>query len=241
MSNASPRIILARNYVRAIAWKHFVPQVSSVEIALKYFPNLKQICLWNNLFPFHQGHRFDIIQNYPSLRRVITCLEYQSNIPQNAFGTPFWMSITHLQVNYYAPITSSSSPFQRPLFATMPSLTHLALSGMRGNCSEPDVDLAFSYVRESFPPSLTLCLLSLVAPTGVDRSHRLTEMVTASGKTDERIVVWSFIPDDNSDEIVVTNGGFTYAAWCKARGEIESYWEAGETILKRRQERVRAA
>ncbi|KAH8814430.1 hypothetical protein DL96DRAFT_1820633 [Flagelloscypha sp. PMI_526] len=162
-------------------------------------------------------------------------------MPQNAFGTPFWMSITHLQVNYYAPITSSSSPFQRPLFAMMSSLTHLALSGMRNKYSEPDVDLAFSYVRESFPPSLTLCLLSLVAPTGVDRSRWLTEMVTARGKTDEKIIVWSFIPEVNSDEIVVTNGGFTYATWCKARGEIESYWEAGEAVLKRRQERIRAA
>ncbi|KAH8828960.1 hypothetical protein DL96DRAFT_1020969 [Flagelloscypha sp. PMI_526] len=246
MSNASSRIVRARNYVRAVAWERFVLQESIVEKALEYFPNLIHICLWVNLFPLrHQNDdsqrlRFEITQMYPSLRRVTTRLADISRIPQNAFGSPFWMSITHLQVNYAISVSSIDSPFQLPLFVTMSSLTHLALSCLNQYCELND-DLAVSRVKETFPSSLTLCLLSLVAPPGVDRSHWLANLVTVSRKVDERIVMWSLVSKDKTDEIVVTNGGLTYGSWRKLQNELPTYWEAGETVLKRRQERVCAA
>ncbi|KAH8828958.1 hypothetical protein DL96DRAFT_1708131 [Flagelloscypha sp. PMI_526] len=245
MSNASPRIVRARNYVRAVAWEDFVPQVSSVEKALEYFPNLIQICLWDNLFPFRtqnespHSHQFEITQMYPPLRRVTTCLDYRSNVPQNAFGSPFWMTITHLQVNYYGTVSSDDSPFQQPLFATMSSLTHLALSAMNQH-SEPNADLALSLVKESFPPSLRVCLLALGAPSGVDHSYWLAEMVRASQKIDERLIMWSFVEEDSLDEIVVTSGIPTFEAWGQVLNKGQTYWEAGEMVLKRRQERIHA-
>ncbi|KAH8828963.1 hypothetical protein DL96DRAFT_1596110 [Flagelloscypha sp. PMI_526] len=172
---------------------------------------------------------------YPSLRRITTSLDYLFNVPQNAFGPPFWMTITHLQVNYYTEISSGNSPFQRPLFTTMSSLTHLALSSMNKQ-NEFNADLALSRVKETFPSSLTLCLLSLVAPPDVDRSHWLAEMVTVSRNVDERIVMWSLVSKDKTDEIVATNGGVTFQGWRRLQDELPTPWEAGEMVLKRKQE-----
>ncbi|KAH8828965.1 hypothetical protein DL96DRAFT_1021009 [Flagelloscypha sp. PMI_526] len=184
-SDASPRLVLARNYVHTAAWKENVKQKFYIKQALEHFPNMTQFCLWGNIFPFRPEHDtsntrpFEITQGYPSVRRVATCILYQSTVPPNAFGSPFWMTITHLQVNYYAAVSSVGSPFYLPLFATMTSLTHLALPAFAGE-SEPNADLALSLVKETFPPSLILCLLSLVAPERVDRNNWLAGMITAS-------------------------------------------------------------
>ncbi|KAH8828961.1 hypothetical protein DL96DRAFT_1020999 [Flagelloscypha sp. PMI_526] len=244
VSTASPRIALARNHVRTISWKGFVPKMSYIEQALEYLPNIIYVYLWANLFPFFRQHddpkkspRFEIIRYYPSLRRVATSIDFQSTVPPNAFGSPFWIAITHLQLSIYTAVSSSESSFRRPLFATMPSLTHLAIAYTTGT-SEPDTDFALSRVKETFPTSLRLCLLAFVAPEDVDRSHWLAEMVSASRKIDERIVMWYFLPEDDTDEIVVTNGGVTFETWCKYREELRTHWEAGEIVVKRRREQI---
>ncbi|KAH8814745.1 hypothetical protein DL96DRAFT_1684985 [Flagelloscypha sp. PMI_526] len=246
MSDASPRLVLARNYVRAAAWRNFVPQQSYIKQALDHFPNLVQLCLWNNVFPFEPKNGswsslqpFEITQKYPSLRRVATCLNDLLNVPQNAFGSPFWTTVTHLHLTYSHAISSRHSPFELPLFVTMPSLTHIALSTILGGRNERNVDLAFSRVTATLPPSLKLCLLYITPPQNEPRRPWLARMVITSHEFDERIVMWSMTPEDNTDELVGTSVDDNFRAWCGAQLEdgAHTYWEMGEAVLKKRQER----
>ncbi|KAH8828898.1 hypothetical protein DL96DRAFT_1595904 [Flagelloscypha sp. PMI_526] len=245
MTDASPRIVLARNYVRALAWRKFIPNLSYIRQALESFPNLTQLCLWGSLFPSHaRGSNdrlfsFAVTQNYPSLRRVATCIESPSNISSNSFGSPFWMNITHLQVKYSRTISSSVSALELPLFTNMSSLTHLSLLCTAGG-SEANTDLAFSRVRNNFPPSLILCLLDLKAPLDVDRKHWLDEMASSSFKVDKRIVMWSSVLEDDADEVVVSDGSDGFQAWCEFQDGLQTFWEKGESVLKRRQDRLGA-
>ncbi|KAH8828896.1 hypothetical protein DL96DRAFT_1708068 [Flagelloscypha sp. PMI_526] len=240
MTDASPRFVLARNYVRAIAWKGALSKRSSVKHALDCFPNLTQLCLWGNLFPFRSWHdkyvveSLEITQNYPSLRRVATGIYTQLGLPPDAFGSPFWMTITHLQVNYSDAISLDASAFQLPLFTTMSSLTHLALFP-HTTWSESNTDLALSRVRHSFPPSLSLCLLSFVAPEGIDRRLWLAKVANASLKVDKRIVISTSVMEDNE---MVTEYGDTFQAWCEVQDGLWTFWEIGEAVLKDREKTI---
>ncbi|KAH8828893.1 hypothetical protein DL96DRAFT_1595886 [Flagelloscypha sp. PMI_526] len=245
MSNASPRIVVARSYVRTLAWDKFVPQDSYVKKALDIFPNLVQLCLWGNIFPYQPqdsfSRHFEITQTHTSLRRIATCLHNRSKAPPNGFGSPFWMNITHLQIRYLDAVSSSESAFQVPLFTSMSSLTHLALSPFASE-NDPDADLAFSRAKASFPPSLILCLLALkssrvVAPMSI-RSW-LSEMTDACLKIDERIVMWWTIPKDDVDESAVVKSRDSFQEWCRVQDGAQTYWDMGEAILKRRREQLR--
>ncbi|KAH8828871.1 hypothetical protein DL96DRAFT_1814184 [Flagelloscypha sp. PMI_526] len=238
MSDASPRLVLARSYARAATWMEHIPDKTCVHRALDSFPNLTQLCLWANIFPF--GAEFldsrrlsEITQCYPSLRRLATCLSDRGFLPPRAFESPFWMTITHLQVNYYHPASSSQSPFQLPLFTAMSSLTPLALLGMTSE-REHDIYLAFSRVRETFPRSLCLCLLSLVGLPDVDRGQWFEEMASISRNVDERIVLLAFVQEGTSDEIVFANGSDNFHEWCGVHDGVQTCWEMGEAVLKRR-------
>ncbi|KAH8828866.1 hypothetical protein DL96DRAFT_1595824, partial [Flagelloscypha sp. PMI_526] len=236
MSSASPRLIRARNYVRAVTWEDNVPEQRGIETPLDHFPNLVQLCLCRNIFPHQPGHdsppsdRFEITQRYPYLQRVATCIFHERNTPRNAFGSPFWASVTHLQLLYYRPMSSPESPFQSPLLATMPSLTHLALSPKTGN-SELDVNLALSRVRSSFPPSLVLCILALMAPLDVNEEYWTMETSNASLQVDQRIVMWSEYPQANASDMLVAD---SFEAWCAIPDRKQTFWDMGEAILKKR-------
>ncbi|KAH8828932.1 hypothetical protein DL96DRAFT_1814231 [Flagelloscypha sp. PMI_526] len=157
MSDASPRLVLARNYVRAVAWELNVRNQSDIEKPLEHFPNLVQICLWRNIFPHQPNHTAprsewdEITQAYPSLRRV-------SNI------SGIIDQCLHLILQFTSPI-----------LVDMPSLTHLSLPA-KGSDSERDTNLALSRVRDSFPPSLVLCLLALKAPFGANEEGWIMEI-----------------------------------------------------------------
>ncbi|KAH8828867.1 hypothetical protein DL96DRAFT_1595828 [Flagelloscypha sp. PMI_526] len=240
MSDASPRICLARHYVRAIEWKENVPKLSYIEQALDSFPNLVQFCLGNNIFPHRPRHldpskHFVITRNYPSLRRVATSLYAQPHLPLNAFESPFWMNITHLQVTCFRAMSEPDSPFQHLLFVNMPSLTHLALLSAYYRDERVDVDLALSLVKQTFPSSLILCLLSLLTPEGISQGSWLVEMVNVSIKVDKRIVIWSVDSEDNPAEVVVTKD--PSQEWRGVQDGVQTFWEKGEAILKRRKER----
>ncbi|KAH8828923.1 hypothetical protein DL96DRAFT_1708095 [Flagelloscypha sp. PMI_526] len=246
LPDASPRLVFARRYVRTVAWEKHVPHNSSIKQVLESFPSLAQLCLWKNIFPHRpnssasHSQYFEITQRYPSLRRIATCTFDTSSTPPNAFGSPFWMTITHLQIRCYTPISSSRSPLQLPLFATMASLTHLALSSEAGG-GEADADLALSRVRATFPLSLSLCLLGMRAPTLIGEDQWCAEMVTACLKVDARIVVWSTGPVDKTDGQLVANrnGSDTFQAWCGIHDSVQTFWEMGEAIMKKRRERLR--
>ncbi|KAH8828899.1 hypothetical protein DL96DRAFT_1814202 [Flagelloscypha sp. PMI_526] len=240
-SDASPRFILARNYVRGIAWREFVSQESYVKQALENFPNLTQLCLWGNIFPFQPqeigGQKFEINNAYTSLRRVSTCVYDHLNLPQNAFGSPFWMTVTHLQIRHIGGLSTGYSPVQFPLFTAMTSLTHLALTPMTSE-GELNVHVALSRVKKTFPPSLILCLLAVRAPLA-DQRDWLLDLSDACLKVDERIVLWSMSHMGDVDG-VVTNGGHTFQTWCGVQDKMHTFWDMGEAVLFRRQERLRA-
>ncbi|KAH8828894.1 hypothetical protein DL96DRAFT_1595888 [Flagelloscypha sp. PMI_526] len=145
------------------------------------------------------------------------------------------MSITHLHLKYIHPISSSRSAFQLPLFVSMASLTHMALSPMAG-MREFDTTVAFSRVRATFPPSLILCLLALVGPKDTDEGYWVTEMIQTGLKFDKRIVLWSFVSGGNTDEVVIIDGGDGFQAWCGVQDGVQTFWDMGEAVLKRRQE-----
>ncbi|KAH8828926.1 hypothetical protein DL96DRAFT_1595988 [Flagelloscypha sp. PMI_526] len=235
MSDASPRLVLARHYVRAIAWREHVEETTHLQQALDNLPNLSQLCLWQNIFPFEPGklkpnQLSEITQHYPALRRLATCLSERSCLPRSAFASPFWTTITHLQVNYYyAAISSGSSPFQLPLFTAMSSLTHLAL--LTKHPSRED---------DTFPPSLLLCLLNLVPPRDLERLGN-SELLSTSRKIDERIVMVTFVDEDNSDEIIIVHSGDNFQDWCEVPDEVQTLWDKGEAILKRRREQTAVA
>ncbi|KAH8828921.1 hypothetical protein DL96DRAFT_1595974, partial [Flagelloscypha sp. PMI_526] len=233
MPDAPPRLVLARNYVRAIAWRSRVDKRSYIELALGKFPNLAQLCLWTNFFPARADYQgglspsgsFLIDQKYPSLRRVATCMDTLLFLPPNAFRSPFWMSITHLHINYYRAISSQNSPFRMPL-----------LSPSTDNQNETNFDLAFSRVTATLPPSLKLCLLALPPPRK-PRIPWIKEMVDTSQNFDERIVMWVMFPVNNMDELVGTERADNFRAWCGVQDGAYTYWEMGEAVLKKRQER----
>ncbi|KAH8828925.1 hypothetical protein DL96DRAFT_1708097 [Flagelloscypha sp. PMI_526] len=244
MSDASPRLIRARKHVHTVAWERNVPHKSSIEPVLKYFPHLVQLCLWSNIFPYRQSQfgsqreHFEITRSYPSLRRLATCIYSLLNISPNAFGSPFWMTITHLHVRYFIAISSQGSPLQLPLFATMKSLTHLALSPVSGE-GEDDSNLAFSRVGGAFPLSLNVCLLGMRAPINVDREQWFSELVAIGLQVDERIVLWSVFPVDYTDGQLVPNRNDSdnFQAWCGVPDGVQTFWEMAEAIVKKRQER----
>ncbi|KAH8823395.1 hypothetical protein DL96DRAFT_1713811 [Flagelloscypha sp. PMI_526] len=242
LPEASTRLVQARNYVRIAAWEDFAPH-SNIKRALEKCPNIIQLCLWGNVFPFEPNdsgyHPFEITQSYPSLRRVATNIDDLENIPPSGFSCPFWMTITHLQVNYYSAVSSPETPFQVPLFAAMTSLTHLAFfPSNSGAQRELDYNVALSRIKNTFPPSLILCLLSLMAPQDVAHENWLVHIVKTSRNVDHRIVLWSWSPEDNADEVVVTNEDDAYQVWCGVQDGVQTFWEMGEAILEKRKERV---
>ncbi|KAH8814508.1 hypothetical protein DL96DRAFT_1623974 [Flagelloscypha sp. PMI_526] len=246
MFDASPRLILARHHVRAVAWRERVWTATSLRQVLDNFPNISQLCLWNNLFPFDPeqlgpGERSEITQHYPALKRVATSLSARLYLPQSAFRSPFWMTITHLQVNYYMNgFSSKLSPFELPLFTSISSLSHLALLDM-DIFGEDDLDLAFSRVKQTFPPLLFMCLLALM-PRFKRQDHWFADskVISMSRKVDERIVMVSSPDEDNSDDIVVVQCKDNFPEWFAIQDGAQTLWEKGETVLKRRRERLAA-
>ncbi|KAH8828931.1 hypothetical protein DL96DRAFT_1595994 [Flagelloscypha sp. PMI_526] len=244
MSDASPRLILARNYVHAIAWRRTVRKQSNIEKILLHFPNLVQICFWRNIFPRQpnlsapRNECDEIPQTHPSLRRVSTCIFSERHVPRNTFGSPFWMAVTHLQLRYFLPMSSPDSPFQSPLLVDMPSLTHLALPA-KGGSSEIDTNLALSRVRDSFPQSLILCLLALREPLDTHGEDWVMEMANAGLKVDRRIVIWSESCQVHSSDMVVTHDD-NFQEWCGLHDGVQTLWDKGEAILKRRDLRIEA-
>ncbi|KAH8828890.1 hypothetical protein DL96DRAFT_1814195 [Flagelloscypha sp. PMI_526] len=241
MPDASPRIIVARNYVRSLVLDKFASKGSHFpEQALEIFPNLTQVCVWGNIFPLKGmgslSQNFEITQSYPCLRRIATCLDSQANVPPNAFGSPSWMNITHLQVRSYRPISSDGSAFQLPLFISMTSLTHLALSRMIDK-EEYNADLAFSRVRKTFPPSLILCLLDLMPSGTLAINHWYRDMTNRCLKVDERIVMWWTGPKYDVGEMVARTHN-SFQDWCRVQDGEQTFWEMGEAVLKRRRERL---
>jgi hypothetical protein len=113
----------------------------------------------------------------------------------------------------------------------MPSLTHLSLPA-KGSDSERDTNLALSRVRDSFPPSLVLCLLALKAPFGASEEDWILEMINTSIKVDKRIVMCSEHLQASTDEMVVAPDSFE--AWCGVRDGEQTIWEIGEAILEKR-------
>ncbi|KAH8828892.1 hypothetical protein DL96DRAFT_1595883 [Flagelloscypha sp. PMI_526] len=241
-SHASPRIVLARNYVRVITLGH-MPAEYYIQQALQILPSLIQIYLLSDLFPYHReppsSQAFDFTWSHPSLRKISTAIGDRGSIPPNGFNSPFWMTITHLQLTYVSEISSSGSAFQLPLFVSMPSLTHLALSYM-GVGVEPDDSLAFSRVRKSFPPSLILCLLGLRSFWIIESRHQLVGMTDTFSDVDERIVLWWTNPKYDVDEMVVVNRTDSFEGSCRVQGRVPTFWEMGEAVLKRRRERLGA-
>ncbi|KAH8828919.1 hypothetical protein DL96DRAFT_1595972 [Flagelloscypha sp. PMI_526] len=229
MPDASPRLVLARNYVRAVAWRSYVPKPFYVKQALENFPDLAQVCIWSTVFPFQPEDTssqsslrpFVITQMYPPLRRVATCIDGLSTVPPNAFGSPFWTTVTHLHLNYYRALSLPDSPFQQAFF------------------NEDDFELAFTRVTANLPPSLKLCLLALTPSRDSLRRPWLAKMVTISQNFDKRIVMWSRMFVDNSDELVGTSDEDNFQAWCKFQDGAHTYWEMGEDVLKKRRGRLR--
>ncbi|KAH8828928.1 hypothetical protein DL96DRAFT_1595990 [Flagelloscypha sp. PMI_526] len=234
MSNTSPRLILARRYVRAVAWEKHPPDKIGIEMALEIFPNLVQLCIRSCLpyGPESMPHGFVITHSYPTLRRMTTSLLGHSPFPPNIFESPFWTTLTHLQIKYLRFKYDFEPSFPSPLFINMRSLTRLAL--LYTYHVELDVDIALSRIKETLPSSLILCLLSLAAPPDLDRGPWLAELVKASFKVDERIVIWSTESGDDTENIVVTS--HTFQEWCGIQDGVQTIWEMGEAILKRRQE-----
>ncbi|KAH8828918.1 hypothetical protein DL96DRAFT_1679452 [Flagelloscypha sp. PMI_526] len=211
MSDASPRLVLARNYVRAVAWRRFQDSSSQSSEELSV-----------------------IIQKYLALRRVAICIDSGLNVTPDAFESPFWTTVTHLYLNSYRPISSPRSSFQQCLFVTMPSLMHLALYVIVGP-GEIDAELAFSRVTQTFPLSLKLCLFGFYHPRTGNKQPLITEMASISQKFDERIVMWSMIPEDNSDEVVGVSVDDSFQAWGVVQDEVQTFWQMGEAVLKKKQ------
>ena len=55
MSDGSPRLILARNYVRTVTWEKPIPYKFYIAQELENFPGLVQLCLWSNFFHTDQA------------------------------------------------------------------------------------------------------------------------------------------------------------------------------------------
>jgi hypothetical protein len=121
----------------------------------------------------------------------------------------------------------------------MSSLTHLALLTKHPS-REDDVNLAFSRIKKTFPPSLLLCLLNLVPPRDLERLGN-SELLSTSLKIDERIVMVTFVDEDNSDEIIIVHSGDNFQDWCEVPDEVQTLWDKGEAILKRRREQTAVA
>ncbi|KAH8828891.1 hypothetical protein DL96DRAFT_1018828 [Flagelloscypha sp. PMI_526] len=205
------------------------------------FPNLTGLYLMGNIFPFQEegdsGEHFEIIQSYPSLRRMATCIDEACMVPKNAFSSPFWTTITHLQLECLSDISSNMTTFQLPLFTAMTSLTHLALSSSSFERTS-NVGLALSRVRETFPPSLILCLLGLISPLFKSSRHQLVEITDTYLKNDERIVMWWTGHRCDVDKTVVVNRTDSFEGSCRVQGGLQTFWEMGEAVLKRRRERL---
>ncbi|KAH8828962.1 hypothetical protein DL96DRAFT_1814259 [Flagelloscypha sp. PMI_526] len=242
-SEASPRIVFARNYVRTLAWDQYVFSELDVEDVLETFLNLTELCIWGNVFPYQvedsPSKSFEITKGYPSLRKLSSCIRDRWMVPPSAFNSPFWMTITHLQLRYMTEISSSESAFQLPLFVPMTSLTHLALLAFTG-VSESNTDHGFSLVRKTFPPSLILCLLAVTSPPlDEHRGNWIAQMVDASLNIDKRIVICWTNPTDNVDVMAVKSHDFD-EAWCRIQDRGQSLWEMGEAVLKGRHEQLSA-
>ncbi|KAH8828888.1 hypothetical protein DL96DRAFT_1595869 [Flagelloscypha sp. PMI_526] len=147
------------------------------------------------------------------------------------------MTITHLQVRFVTPISSSESAFQLPLFISMKSLTHLALSSL-GDEEEPDANLAFSRAQGTFPPSLILCLLALTPSGSSSLKHWFADMTDACLKVDERMVMWCMNREGDVDEIPVVRSNDSFQDWCRVTDGVQTFWDLGDAVLKRRRERV---
>ncbi|KAH8799211.1 hypothetical protein DL96DRAFT_1638042 [Flagelloscypha sp. PMI_526] len=188
-SKASPRLIRARNYVEGIAWHPILGSTAALQVWLSTFPNLKQLCLWNDLFPIilsTRSHQFNFERVYPALRRLCICL---------GRGDPFWRHITQLHIQILLALSSDRSLLRWPVLGDMPSLTHLVLDGCRSE-NEPNIAAALTRVKASWPASLRLCILFVNIITDEETGEAVDERTghilkwARSGRFDERLILW---------------------------------------------------
>ncbi|KAH8795950.1 hypothetical protein DL96DRAFT_1192639 [Flagelloscypha sp. PMI_526] len=120
---ASPRLARARNYVRVIACRNHISDVTQIGKWLATFPYLTQIALGSTTLPPNPSKpHFDFTKSYPYLKRVYLgdLGPYKHFLPPSihlgGFTTPFWKAITHLQVCSDHMASSVYSPFMNPIF-----------------------------------------------------------------------------------------------------------------------------
>ncbi|KAH8798397.1 hypothetical protein DL96DRAFT_1720519 [Flagelloscypha sp. PMI_526] len=220
---ASPRLVRARSYVRAIGWKSPMMERNLPQY-LATLPNISQLCMWVQTNYFTGGQTV-----YSSLRRL-----FSSASQTNSFNLPFWSTITHLHLY---TVRTMVETFEQPLFGSMIQLSHLAIGTLdRYWKEEPDIAAAVECVRRAFPPSLRLCLLSLDIQVRPSNHAQLQEL--CDGKVDNRIVVClPTKPTLQLNGLLVLNSRdhTTYLQWCVDQAESDTYWEKGEEIQAGRQ------
>ncbi|KAH8831750.1 hypothetical protein DL96DRAFT_1678099 [Flagelloscypha sp. PMI_526] len=237
---ASPRLVRARSYVHVLVFA--VSEAGSMYDNLtRYFtlfPNLVNLCVWDNylpeLFELHIALR-DV--DPPRLRRIHTCSSSLESLPPQGFDYPLWRHITYLHLNIDYAICTEASPFSRPLFKTMRSLTHLAIGP--GSFADMEVEtergiaLTISRATASFPATLELCLLSFPPELISDHPSLRIDSIRL-GEVPE-IVLWS-MPYHKAEFIldVDSHGSDTLSVWSGAPVGKMTFWEAGSEIQRRR-------
>ncbi|KAH8798440.1 hypothetical protein DL96DRAFT_1720560 [Flagelloscypha sp. PMI_526] len=235
---ASPRLVRARDYVRVIACRNHMSDATQIGKWLATFPYLTQIALGSTMLPPHPDEpHFDFDQSYPYLKRIYlgNLGPHKHFLPPSihigGFVTPFWKTITHLQVCSESVACSAYSPFSSPLFSTMPNLTHLAVIVRRS--SPEETPFALTRIRASFPPSLQLCILGMV-----DWSYHNPDFTTldifyqvVAGTFDHRLIWW---PQEMNMAMTNSNGREAFALWCGMPDGKPTIWDLGEDTLKKR-------
>ncbi|KAH8822145.1 hypothetical protein DL96DRAFT_344188 [Flagelloscypha sp. PMI_526] len=246
---ASPRLIRAREYVRAVAHRFRVWKVSFLQQYLALLPNIQRLYLWLIPFPNKEhDEMFNFSQVHPSLREVSILLPDAYDLAHNAFSRPFWSKITHLQVSPQSPLSYAASPFAvASLFAGMSSLTHLVIEDRI--LRDVDANTAVSRVVASLPASRELCLLPVFQPPQpfICVADGRTWNRIIQGTMSDRIVVWwdgsiDFVPPKPTEDLVHMDSNSLLRYWWDPRDGELTFWERGEAILKKRRVRqVRTA
>ncbi|KAH8823355.1 hypothetical protein DL96DRAFT_1617339 [Flagelloscypha sp. PMI_526] len=242
--DASPRLARARQHVRSLSWSQQPSGTAlcSLQRYIIYFPNLIQLCLWENYIPelSNVEFKFDFEMTHPTLTRVFTCSFSLSTLPARKFDYPFWKTITHLQLAPDYPLYKNDSPFAQPLLVSMTRLTHFAIGPLRYPSYQEgkltDLDILVSRLQLSFPPSLTLCLLGIDANLITDETQgRISNL--RLGVTDGRIVLWS-MPSVNEDFVVCYESKDVFDVWSGIPDGKETFWEAGLACQRNRRQHL---
>ncbi|KAH8798426.1 hypothetical protein DL96DRAFT_886473 [Flagelloscypha sp. PMI_526] len=231
-TNASPRLVRARAYIRAIGWKIWGNFYPIIEECLPLFPNVEQVCFWNLIFPTRGD--IDFTRIYPSLRRICTCVD--ERLPSRTFSEPFWSTVSHLHLRCVLQLSADDSPFREPIFEGMPSLTHLIVDcSLLSRAKYVDRILTGSQASLTSPPNLKLCILGL----RLVREEAITRELESARREvlDERIVLWSEEWEPWSDIIFPksTDEDRILDLWSSVQFERKTLWDMGEEVLSERQ------